>query len=257
MTMDRDEAKRTLETMPFIIGHRGAATHALENTLAGLRRARSDGATWVEFDVKLTADHIPILMHDETLERTTSGRGRVADMPSSELKTLSAAKASGPEYDGELIPTFQDALDLLVELGLGANVEIKPCPGRVHDTTAITLDYLLARWPSASPWPLISSFSDDALESARVISGAIPRGLLMTSLTRDWRERAERLGCSTIHLDHRSLDENTVNALSGQPWPIVAYTVNDVERARDLLTMGVRAVITDDPGKLIGALNCQ
>ena len=127
-----------------VIGHRGAAAAAPENTLASLRKAKELGASWVEFDVKLTRDGVPILMHDERLERTTNGRGEVAQATLAELQELDAGGWFGPAFRGERVPTFEAALGLCAELGLGINVEIKPCPGREAETARVAVETLCA-----------------------------------------------------------------------------------------------------------------
>jgi hypothetical protein len=122
--------------LPRVVGHRGAAASAPENTLAGLRRAHQLGVGWVEFDVKLSGDGVPILMHDAVLERTTDGKGAVADTAYADIRALDAGAWFGPEFAGERVPSFDEAIDLLLSHGLGANVEIKPCPGRERETGA-------------------------------------------------------------------------------------------------------------------------
>src|SRR5919107_420246 len=86
---------------PRTIGHRGARGYAPENTLAGIRTAAEQGVCWVEVDVKLTRDGVPILMHDDTVDRTTDGRGNVASMDFADLRKLDAGKPFGPQFAGE------------------------------------------------------------------------------------------------------------------------------------------------------------
>ncbi|MEO1016350.1 MAG: glycerophosphodiester phosphodiesterase family protein [Pseudomonadota bacterium] len=240
--------------MPIVIGHRGAAAKAPENTFAGMRRAKTDGASWVEFDVKLTADDIPILMHDDHLDRTTDTKGVVTEKNAQDLDGVSAGRWFSQEFSEEPVPHLGDTLVSLINIGLGANIEIKPCPGRDQQTAEITLEYVNKYWPRSTALPLVSSFSEEALIAAARSTCPAPRGLLMTELTADWRERIGRLGCSTLHLDHRILDDDMIDGLLHYPWPLIVYTVNDLARARHLLERGIRAIITDDPGKLIDSL---
>ena len=118
--------------------------YAPENTLASFREARRRGATWVEIDVKLTADNVPILMHDASLKRTTGVDRLVAETPRAELP--------------KDVPTFEEAIACFHELGLGCNVEIKPCEGREAETARVTVATLRRCWPSTLPPPLLSSF---------------------------------------------------------------------------------------------------
>ena len=146
--------------LPRWFAHRGGGSLAPENTLAGIRLAASLGYKAVEFDVMLSADGTPVLIHDETLERTTNGRGDVCATPDARLFALDAGQ-------GERIPRFVDAAALCIELGLLANVEIKPAAG--HDVaTAEAVSRLSADlWRGAAVQPLLSSFSLEALEVAR------------------------------------------------------------------------------------------
>jgi len=133
--------------LPPVIGHRGTANLAPENTLAGIRRAQEEGAGWVEFDVKLTSDGIPILMHDDRLGRTTNGKGKVALASLKDIQALDAGSWFAPEFAGERVPTLRATLELCIELGLGINVELKPCPGREQETAEIALQTLVDAWP--------------------------------------------------------------------------------------------------------------
>ena len=135
--------------LPQVIGHRGAAAAAPENTLASIRKAKELGASWIEFDVKLTRDGQAILFHDDRLERTTDGRGAVAATTLAEIKRLDAGSWFGPAFRGEPVPTFDEALMLCAELGLGINVEIKPCRRREAETAAVAMAALLRLWPPA------------------------------------------------------------------------------------------------------------
>lgn len=240
-------------SLPSVIGHRGAASHAPENTLAGLREGARRGATWVEFDVKLTRDAVPILMHDDLLDRTTSGVGAVATRSRAEIAGLDAGSWFGPAFAGESVPTLEEALALCLELGLGANIEIKPCPGRARETARGALAVARACWPGDRAPPLVSSFDRDALDEARTCAPGWPRGLLLEGVPPDWRDRFQALQCSTLHVADRSLSADRVASLSGTA-PVLAYTVNDPDRARALIGMGVTGVFTDAPDAIVAAL---
>ena len=159
-----------VETMPTliprVIGHRGAAGHAPENTLVSLEKAAALGVRWVEFDTKLSADGVPVVFHDDKLERTTDGRGPVAEMPLAELLALDAGTWFGDGFAGEPVPTLGQAMATLTRLGLGANVEIKASPGREAETGDTVGVVLKSDWPETLPAPLISSFDAETLAAA-------------------------------------------------------------------------------------------
>ena len=239
--------------LPPVIGHRGAAACAPENTLAGFRKAKELDCRWVEFDVRLTADDQLILLHDEKLERTTNGRGKAALLPLAEIRRYDAGCRFGPSFRGERVPTLADAVVLLGELGVGANVELKAVRGREAETGAMAAALLRRVWPPQLPAPLISSFSPNALAAAQACAPRIGRGILFHSVPKNWRLLAERLGCVTIHAYHRNLDPALVAEIRESGYPLLAYTVNDPARAYTLFCWGVTSVFSDVPHILSAA----
>jgi glycerophosphoryl diester phosphodiesterase len=246
---------RAMPELPRVIGHRGAAAVAPENTLASLRKAKELGAAWVEFDVKLTRDGAAVLMHDERLERTTDGQGEVSLITLPELQKLDAGAWFDPAFAGERVPTFADALALCGELGLGINVEIKPCPGREAETARVALETLLEHWPEDRPAPLISSFAPVCLAVARDLAPAVPRGCLADRLPARWQQQLEAYDCSTLHLNDQRLSEQQRAAVLAAGVPLILYTINDPDRARELLGAGVTALFTDRVSEVLAALD--
>jgi glycerophosphoryl diester phosphodiesterase len=238
--------------VPRVIGHRGAAGHAPENTIASLKVAASLGARWVEFDVKLAGGGEPILFHDETLERTTDGKGKVAETPLARLKELDAGTWYQARYGGERIPTLEEALVALARFGLGANVEIKPCPGRERETGETVARALRARWPGRLPAPLVSSFHMGALAQAGAAAPEFPRALLFREVPENWRALAEETGATSIHGNWQFLDRARVAGLRGAGYAVRAYTVNDVRSAAHLFSWGVESVFSDYPERILG-----
>ncbi|TAN76917.1 MAG: glycerophosphodiester phosphodiesterase [Magnetospirillum sp.] len=233
--------------LPPVIGHRGAAGLAPENTLASFRRAAALGVAMVEFDARLTADRQPVVFHDDTLERTTDGAGAVAARSLAELKRLDAGSWFAPQFGGERIATLDEVLILCLTLGLGINLEIKPDRGREAETARVVLACAAGRWPASAPVPLVSSFIGDCLAVAREQAPAWPRGLLVEGVPEGWRDRAAEYGCTAIHADHRRLDREAVAEVRNSGLSVLAYTVNDAARALELRGMGVCSVFSDYP----------
>jgi glycerophosphoryl diester phosphodiesterase len=236
-----------VSVLPRLVGHRGARGLAPENTLAGIRLAARLDAPWVELDVKLTSDGRPILMHDETLERTTDGTGRVAETPWRVIAELDAGGWFGEKFLAERVPDLELTVALLAQLGLGANLEIKPCEGREEETGAIVADTTLRLWRAYMPRPVLSSFSEAALAAARDMAPDLHRGLLVTDIPPDWAERMARLDCVSLHVGQRQLERPAVAELKAAGVPLMAYTVNEPERARELWSWGVDCIATDRP----------
>jgi glycerophosphoryl diester phosphodiesterase len=242
---------------PRIIGHRGAALSAPENTLAGLCMAAALGVRCVEFDVRLTRDGRCILLHDDTLDRTTSGRGPAAAMSFEEIRQWDAGGWFGPDFAGQRVPSLEEAIEVLERLGLGAVIELKPAPGAEAATGREAARAVAERWPSALPAPLLSSFKPAALAAAREAAPDLERALLVGAVPRDWQKQTAVLGCSMLHADQRRLDAGTVAALGAAGLPVFAYTVNLAERAKELFSWGVAAVFSDCPDRVAEGLETR
>jgi len=238
------QAPRASWPFPHLLAHRGGGSLAPENTLAGLRTAARHGFRAVEFDAKLTRDGVAVLMHDDTLDRTTSGRGPIARIDWRVLQGFNAGSGHDPRFAGEPIPSLVSALDLCKELGLWPNVEIKPCPGRERETGSAVGQEVVRHWMESTP-PLLSSFSLAALEAAREVAPQLPRGLLVTDVPDDWREQLDRLGCFSLHCEQRAATGLLLEEATAAGYPVLCYTVNQVQTARQLLSRGVSAIVTD------------
>jgi glycerophosphoryl diester phosphodiesterase len=199
----------------------------------------------VEFDVKLSADNVAFLMHDATLERTTTGRGRADALPWRELSRLDAGGWHSAQYAGEALPTFTAIARWARAHGVACNAEIKPTPGRERETgAAVALD-AQALWRDAEVPPLLSSFSEDALIAARDAVPELPRALLLDELPADWLARLQRLECVALDANHKVLTEAVVRAAHAGGYRVLAYTVNDAARVQELGAWGVDGIITD------------
>ena len=226
--------------LPKVIGHRGAMAYAPENTLESFREARKRGATWVEIDVKLTADGVPIVMHDSSLKRTMGIDRMVADMRAAELPAA--------------VPTFEQAIACFGELGLGCNVEIKPCEGREEETARVVVATLRNHWPAVLPAPLLSSFRDASLAAARQAAPEFARALLIGELKDDWHGRAATLAAVGINTNGRQLTAPRAGEVKKAGYVLSAYTINDPDVARVLVSMGVDCIITDAPDLILDGL---
>ena len=240
--------------LPPLIGHRGAAAEAPENTLASFRRAAEAGARWVEFDVKLSADGVPIVIHDARLDRTTSGRGLVRACPFAAIRKLDAGSWFDRRFAGERVPSLDEAVALCLDLGLGINVELKPCPGLAETTARAAIDTLTRHGAPRDGRVLISSFEPRCLAIAQTLAPALPRGHLCGFVPRDWPAALARYGCTTLHANQLRISRRRLAALRAAGARILLYTVNDPGRARQLLADGATAVFTDRVTDLARAL---
>ncbi|MGZ5038028.1 MAG: glycerophosphodiester phosphodiesterase [Usitatibacter sp.] len=231
---------------PRIFAHRGGGSLAPENTLAAIRLGQSLGYRAHEFDVKLSKDAVAMLLHDATLERTTTGNGRAADLAWAELAALDAGGWHSEEFRGERLPTFAEAAALLRSKDTMANVEIKPTPGFEVETgrhVALEAERL---WAGAAVPPLLSCFSFEGLMAAKQAAPSLPRGWLARQFTdEDWG-RLEALEAVSLHTNHLRLDRSLIPRIKERGYRVLVYTVNDVEVARELFDAGVDGMFTDN-----------
>jgi glycerophosphoryl diester phosphodiesterase len=223
---------------PRIVAHRGGGSLAPENTLAAIRLGAALGFRGVEFDVMLAGDGVPVLIHDETTERTTGFKGEVSKLPFSRLERLDAG-------NGEGIPSFRQAAELCRKLDIWANVEIKPAKGRERATGEAVARMVRELWRGAALPPILSSFSLDALRAARSVDAQLKYGLLAGDVPANWPTLLPELGCVALHCDHGKLSEEKARAVLAGGYGLLCYTVNDPARARQLLAWGVDCLVTD------------
>ena len=230
---------------PRLCAHRGAGKLAPENTLAALRLGYAHGYRMAEFDVKLSADGVPFLLHDDTLARTTGAQGRADAHPWRELALLDAGSWHSAAYAGETLPALAAVARWSLAHDVAVNIEIKPTRGRERETgAAVALD-AATLWAGARVAPLLSSFSDAALEAARDAVPALPRAWLADRLPDDWRARAARAGCIAVDLEHTLLDRARVQHFHAAGLRVLAWTVNDPILVEHLFDLGTDTVITD------------
>lgn len=260
-----------------IIGHRGASGVAPENTLPAWAEARAQGARWVECDVVLSADGIPVLFHDDTLDRTTDGHGPLADQPLAALRRLDAGGWFHPRFAGTPLPTLAEALAAAVHLGLGVNVELKPDPRRGPNLVAAVAALIAPPvappvagntappgGSTAGPPILLSSFDPALLAEAATRCPDHPRALLVEAETEagvravanptdaaTLVRRARALGCCGLHLEDRLVTAAHIGMARANGMGISVWTVNDPRRAAVLWDLGVGAIITDHPARLL------
>ena len=233
---------------PRRIAHRGGGKLAPENTIAAIRAGIAHGYRAVEFDVMLTADDVPVLMHDPDFGRTIPGRGSVATTTWDDLAQRDAGAWFSPQFAGERVPRYEDVVRFCREHDVWMNVEIKPAPGFEARTGRLVGEMtarLFADHNGDAGWPLFSSFSVEALEHARSAAPHVPRGMLFDAVPESGIESARSLGCVSVHASQREIDRAVIDALHDAGFAVMTYTVNERHRAEQLVAWGVDAICTD------------
>ncbi len=243
-----------LSFLPPVIAHRGAGQNAPENTLSAIHRAYEEGARWVEFDVKITYDGVPILMHDDTLDRTTNVRGPVADAMWEDIQLCDAGIRHNIDFAGERVPHLAEALDVVIEHGLSAIIEIKPCPGRAKATTMVSMIEIAKVWPESEIFPVISSFDMECLEVAAQLEPPWPRCVLMRDWKDEWFHKVGQAQACAISFRAEHLTRERVRQVLDSGIAILAYSVINPAQAKELLAWGVSAVYSCAPRMILDDL---
>tara|TARA_R110001592_G_scaffold16881_9_gene71622 strand:+ start:48431 stop:49177 length:747 start_codon:yes stop_codon:yes gene_type:complete len=233
--------------LPRIIGHRGAAGYAPENTFESIHTAADMGVEWVELDVKLTKDEVPIIFHDDLLDRTTNSTGLVAETLYKDIKELDCGSWYGESFIGAQIPTLENVIDVLIDRDLGLNLEIKACPGREKLTAEVALDMLSTIWDDHDRL-LVSSFHHVSLETAHDLATDWHRGLLLPEeWPENWEELIRYLDVSSVNVNAGTVTREQVAQIMDLEKPVLAYTVNDSHQAKILQSWGVDGFFSDTP----------
>ncbi|HET8598001.1 MAG TPA: glycerophosphodiester phosphodiesterase [Castellaniella sp.] len=231
---------------PAFIAHRGGGRFAPENTLAAMRAGAAHGFRMVEFDVKLSRDGVPFLLHDDRINRTSDGRGVASNLDWKTLSQFDFGSWHGPDFAGEPAPTLLSVARYTLARGLYSNIEIKPTTGCEVETGTAVAQAVDRLWAGAELSPLLSSFSESALEAARTAAPHLPRALLIEGpVPADWHTRMTGLGCIGLNIDTRHTDETLVREILDQGATLAIWTVDDPARARELLRWGCQAVFTN------------
>jgi glycerophosphoryl diester phosphodiesterase len=230
---------------PLWIAHRGAGKLAPENTLAAFRLGAQHGYGAFECDVKLSADGVPFLLHDATLDRTSNGRGIAGELSWDALSRLDAGSWHGRAWAGEPLATLDGVAAFCRANGQALNIEIKPTPGHERVTGEVVARAAQRLWQGRTTPPLLSSFQPEALDGARASAPELPRALLIDSLVDGWFERARSLGCVAVVANYTVYSREMVERLHDAGLWALCYTVNDESPARWLLGLGLDGLITD------------
>ncbi len=243
---------------PLIIGHRGASAVAPENTMAAFREAIAAGADGIEFDVRLTRDGVPVIIHDSTLRRTGGLQRRVADLTWSELQQIDAGSWFSPRFATETVPTLTELLTLFESNNLFLHLEMKSDSASEHTPLAEACCRLINEH-SLKERVVVSCFDHAALKVVNSIDSEIKTAALfepsLSNLSVLSNERvinqAIAVGATALALHHRLARKQLVDKANLLGWGVAVWTVDDaawIERARSI---GVDALITNNPAAML------
>ena len=233
----------------LVIAHRGASGHAPENTLAAFRRAIALGAAFIETDLQLSRDSRFVAIHDDTVNRTTNGQGKVHDLSLADLRRLDAGSWFGSEFAGERIPTLEEILEFSKKHDVVFYLELKPSGswGGEHALIgALRESGEIAR-------TVVISFDAGILGALRRIEPTLMTGLLFDGQIDKPLERAVEIGARQLAVRSDLVTPALLTEARKKDLQVVCWTVNQPAHMRLLIEAGVDGIMSDYPDRLVAS----
>ncbi len=239
---------------PRLIAHRGGAAEAPENTLAAFRYSLALGIRWFELDVQLSKDGALVVIHDNSVDRTTNGTGAVGALTLEELRRLDAGAWFDPRYAGERIPTLREALDLCASEGAGLFVELK-APHLYPGVEQKVASLLAEMWLGQAPNIWCISFDTGALDRLHQVDSGLPLGQLYRSDVNDFAPPGGTVQAALPHfsLAARYPEQIARNHKAGIA--VYVWTVNEEADMRQMAELEVDGIISDRPSLMLKTLS--
>ncbi|MGI9148055.1 MAG: glycerophosphodiester phosphodiesterase [Chloroflexota bacterium] len=230
----------------WVVGHRGAMGHRPENTIASFEHALELGADWIELDVHLTRDGALVVLHDETLDRTTDAHGLVKDHTLAELKQLDAGAWYGPDYAGQRIPRLEDVLEWARERGTIVDIEIKNAPiyyAGIEETVVKALDS-----QNMAEQVIVISFDHAAVKRVKALDPRVATGVLYAARPVDAGVDLARQADADALLPHWAyVTPEDVRAAHTAGLAVAPWATSDPQILARLIEAGVDAIGTNHP----------
>jgi glycerophosphoryl diester phosphodiesterase len=240
--------RRKVKTV-IVIAHRGASGHAPENTLAAFKRALALGATFIETDLQLSRDSHFVAIHDDTVNRTTNGQGKVHDLSLVELRRLDAGSWFGSEFAGERIPTLPEILEFAKKHDAVFYLELKPSGSWGGEHTLIGA----LRSSGEIARTIVISFDPSILEAVRKIEPTVMTGLLFDGQIEFPLQRAVEIGARQLAMRGDLVTPALLAEARKHDLQVVCWTVNQPAHMRLLIEAGVDGIMSDYPDRLVAA----
>lgn len=233
----------------LVIAHRGASGHAPENTLAAFKRAIALGATFIETDLQLSRDARFVAIHDDTVNRTTNGQGKVHDLSLADLRRLDAGSWFGSEFTGERIPTLEEIFEFSKKHDVVFYLELKPSGSWGGEHTLIGA----LRQSEEIPRAVVISFDPGILEALRKIEPTLMTGLLFDGQIDRPLDRAVEVGARQLAVRGDLVTPALLADARKKDLQVVCWTVNQPAHMRLLIQAGVDGIMSDYPDRVVAA----
>ena len=231
----------------LILAHRGASAYAPENTTIAFAKAIKMGADGFELDVHLSKDGALIVIHDESLNRTTNGSGFVKDFSLEEIKKLDAGSWFDSQFSDEKVPTLDEVLTLVKDTRLLINIEIKNGPFFYDDIEQKIVDCVIRH--NMIDRVIVSSFDHYSIVKAKELNPSIKTGALFLARTIDSWKYVKEIGANALHPHFISVTDEMIRTCRDNNIEIHTYTANEPEHIKHLAKLGVNSIITNFPDR--------
>ena len=237
----------------IVIAHRGASAYAPENTHSAFRMAIDMQAEMIELDVSISKDGVPVVIHDDTIDRTTGSKGQVMDYTLAELKELETGSWFRDEFDGEPFPTLEEVLEYTKDK-IAVNIEIKS--EAVSDELeggVVQKSLKLVLKAGVQDQVIFSSFDYRVLTQLEELNPDIPKAMLYEKSQSGRKlpsELVKEYKVDAFNCSHRELSRKWVEDLNEHQIPFLVYTVNDEKRMKEVIEMGAKGIFSDKPDLL-------
>ena len=235
-----------------IFAHRGVSGHYPENTSAAFYAASKLPIAGIELDVHLTADGELVVIHDETIDRTSNGTGYVKDYTLQQLRAFDYGSWFSEEFVGENIPTLGEVLEFFVGTHHVINIELKTDVFPYEGIESLVIKEIATH--QMTERVIISSFNHESLQIVTQLAPYIETAALFAEILTDFTTYTSLIPANAIHVSLPTALRKSVRRALEEGAVVRVYTVNDIEYAKTLQQIGVQAIFTDDPGKIVSAL---
>ncbi|GAB3487852.1 glycerophosphoryl diester phosphodiesterase [Marinomonas epiphytica] len=229
-----------------VMGHRGAAMLAPENTLSSIKAAAQAGVKWVEIDVSVIAQGDLVIFHDTLLDRCTNGQGNTRAASLDYIESLDAGSWFSDDFSGEQVPTLKAALECIQALGLGLNLEIKHDGEDVESIVPSVMAMLKEHWQDNEKL-MISSFNHQALVMCLEMDDSRHLAQLYEGVPENWQTELEAIQAYSLNCQYDLLTQEQAESIKQAGYKLLCYTANTQEAVSHHWQWGMDAVITDDP----------
>ncbi|WP_035512835.1 glycerophosphodiester phosphodiesterase [Halalkalibacillus halophilus] len=235
-----------------VFAHRGASKQAPENTLVAFELANQYGANGIELDVHLTKDHVPVIIHDENIRRTTNGVGFVQSYTFEELASFDAGSWYNPKFNQSKIMSLEQFMEWFVKKEMKVNMELKTKVIEYPNIEQIVSDYI--NQYQVNDRTIISSFNPETIQRFREVNKRIELAWLTKIRVRRVDLLLEEIGANSIHINQRLLSSRMLKLIIERNIPFRVYTVNKTSTMKKCEIMGAKSIITDVPDRALQVL---